>query len=71
MFIIQNPLIKKQKLKMLMAPYTILKIQASRVDKVNGFKQWQCLQKDSKGNVDNETVYFVYAGTDKYEPAGY
>lgn len=25
--------------------------------------------KDSKGNVDNETVYFVYAGTDKYEPA--
>ena len=25
--------------------------------------------KDSKGNIDNETVYFVYAGTDKYEPA--
>ena len=27
------------------------------------------VSKDSKGNVDNETVYFVYAGTDKYEPA--
>ena len=69
MFIIQNPLIKKQKLKMLMAPYTIFKIQASRVDKVNGFKAMAVSPKDSKGNVDNETVYFVYAGTDKYEPA--
>lgn len=45
------------------------KIQASRVDKVNGFQAMAVSPKDSKGNVDNETVYFVYAGTDKYEPA--
>ncbi|HHW9262727.1 TPA: hypothetical protein ACU3FZ_002750, partial [Staphylococcus aureus] len=45
------------------------KVQSSRIDKVNGFQAMAVSPKDSKGNVDNETVYFVYAGTDKYEPA--
>ncbi|HDH0800015.1 TPA: hypothetical protein PIJ93_002698, partial [Staphylococcus aureus] len=42
------------------------KVQSSRIDKVNGFQAMAVSPKDSKGNVDNETVYFVYAGTDKY-----
>ncbi len=45
------------------------KVQSSRIDKVNGFQAMAVSPKDSKGNVDNETVYFVYAGTDRYEPA--
>lgn len=45
------------------------KVQSSRIDKVNGFQAMAVSPKDSKGNIDNETVYFVYAGTDKYEPA--
>ncbi|MCU5745864.1 hypothetical protein N9R04_03895 [Staphylococcus sp. SQ8-PEA] len=47
----------------------IFKIQSSRIDKVNGFQAMAVSPKDSNGNVDNETVYFVYAGTNPYELA--
>ncbi|MEX2947553.1 hypothetical protein ABH521_000020 [Staphylococcus warneri] len=43
------------------------KIQASRVDKGNGFQGMAVSPIDSDGKVDNDTVYMVYAGTDPKE----
>ncbi|MCG1299384.1 hypothetical protein K4U37_10120, partial [Staphylococcus epidermidis] len=45
------------------------KIQASRVDKGNGFQAMAVSPIDSAGNVDNDTVYMVYAGTNPKEEA--
>ena len=45
------------------------KIQASRIDKANGFQAMALSPIDSNGKVDNDTVYMVYAGTEPKEPA--
>ncbi|MGW7797338.1 hypothetical protein ACWEX2_03235 [Staphylococcus xylosus] len=45
------------------------KIQASRVDKGNGFQAMAVSPIGKDRKVDNETVYFAYAGTNPKEPA--
>ncbi|PHK50092.1 hypothetical protein [Staphylococcus edaphicus] len=45
------------------------KVQASRVDKGNGFQAMAVSPIGKDGKVDNDTVYFAYAGTNPKEPA--
>ncbi|MBE7345812.1 hypothetical protein K4T95_09045 [Staphylococcus epidermidis] len=45
------------------------KVQASRVDKGNGFQAMAVSPIGKDGKVDNDTIYFAYAGTNPKEPA--
>ena len=45
------------------------KVQASRVDKGNGFQAMAVSPIGNDGKVDNDTVYMVYAGTNPKEAA--
>lgn len=45
------------------------KIQASRVDKGNGFQAMAVSPIGNDGKVDNDTVYMIYAGTNPKEEA--
>lgn len=60
---------KKFKIKISNNNNQLFKIQASRIDKGNGFQAMAVSPINSNGKVDNSTVYMVYAGTNLQENA--